>query len=228
MLRSLVVLELRAVTKRYGDATVLKDVNLTIDPGEMVVVTGRSGSGKSTMFKLMAGLDRPSSGEVLLEGRSLADLDDAAMSRMRLERLGLVFQSVNLLPDLSVEQNVRLPLDLRGVPRAAAQARAVELLARMGLRQHARKRPHQLSGGQAQRVAIARALANQPAIILADEPTGSLDRSNAETVLEAFREVNASGTTVLIVSHDPLVIQQIPARLKIEDGQARWESRDAS
>ncbi|HET6405636.1 MAG TPA: ABC transporter ATP-binding protein [Candidatus Thermoplasmatota archaeon] len=222
------VLELRAVTKRYGDATVLKDVNLTIDPGEMVVVTGRSGSGKSTMFKLMAGLDRPSSGEVLLEGRSLADLDDAAMSRMRLERLGLVFQSVNLLPDLSVEQNVRLPLDLRGVPRAAAQARAVELLARMGLRQHARKRPHQLSGGQAQRVAIARALANQPAIILADEPTGSLDRSNAETVLEAFREVNASGTTVLIVSHDPLVIQQIPARLKIEDGQARWESRDAS
>jgi ABC-type lipoprotein export system ATPase subunit len=191
----------------------------------MVALTGRSGSGKSTLYKLMAGLDRPTRGEVLLEGKLLSDFDDAAISRVRLERLGLVFQSHNLLPELSVVQNVRLPLDLRGTPRAAGDKRAIELLDRLDVGAHATKRPHELSGGQAQRVAIARALANRPAIILADEPTGNLDQDSARNVIAAFEEVNREmGATVLIVSHDPLVIERVPHRVAMDEGRAVWET----
>lgn len=219
------IIEVVALSKSYGARTVLRDVDLVVDAGSMVAVTGRSGSGKSTLFKLLAGLDRPTSGRVLVDGTDVASLDDAQASELRLRKIGLVFQSFNLLPDLTVAENVRLPMDIAGTRRAEADERTQGLLELLGIREHAAKRPNALSGGESQRVAIARSLANRPRVILADEPTGALDRGNAENVLAAFDEVNrALGTTVLIVSHDQLVIDHVPQRLELDEGTVRRRS----
>lgn len=213
------VLEVVDVRRSYGRAEVLRGVSFALKKGSITTLTGRSGSGKSTLFKLIAGLDKPTSGEVRIEGVDTAKLDDAAASHLRLARLGLVFQELNLLPDLTAAQNVRLPLDLAGVKRAEATARAGELLRLVGLDHAADARPARLSGGEAQRAAIARALANRPALLLADEPTSALDRENAENVLGLFDEVNRTlGTTVLLISHDPLAVARARTRLHIDDG----------
>ncbi|HVM44409.1 MAG TPA: ABC transporter ATP-binding protein [Candidatus Thermoplasmatota archaeon] len=219
------VVDVRGLWKAYGASVVLEDVDLSIDKGAMVAITGRSGSGKSTLFKLLAGLDRPTRGSIRIAGRDISQLSDEEMSELRLHRLGLVFQSFNLLPDLTVEANVRLPLDIAKVPRAAGRARAAQLLELLGIGVHGTKKPHQLSGGEQQRAAIARALANDPIILLADEPTGNLDRSNAENVLRAFDEVNERlGTTVMLITHDPLAIQHYPSRLELVDGRVEWRT----
>jgi ABC-type lipoprotein export system ATPase subunit len=214
------ILRATGLTKRYGDATVLDAIDIELPARSVTLLTGRSGSGKSTLFKLLAAIDRPTSGKILLEGVDLTQLDDEDLSSVRLHRVGLVFQSFNLLSDLSAHENVRLPLDLAGEPRAAADARAKELLEVVGVAHRASARPQLLSGGEQQRVAVARALVNRPALLLADEPTGNLDRKNAEMVFELLRNVNeALGTAMLIITHDELARPWFPRRLVIEDGR---------
>lgn len=213
------VLRVEGVTKRYGEVIVLDDVSFDLPRGRVTLLTGRSGSGKSTLFKLLAGLDVPTSGSIIVDGVDITTLDDHALSQIRLRRMGLVFQSFNLLPELSALENVRLPMDLAGVKRAEATARAGELLALVSVDHRAHARPNALSGGEQQRVALARALTNRPEIILADEPTGNLDRKNACNVLDVFREVNrALGTAILIVTHDDLAIQSFPDRFQLVEG----------
>ncbi len=219
------VVEARSVTRRFGDAVILRDVTFRVPRGGLVAVTGRSGGGKSTLLKLLAGLDRPTSGEVLIEGRDISSLDDDAMSDVRLRRIGLVLQAANLLPDLTVIENVRLPLALAGRPRGEGLERATELLRLVGMESHAAKRPSVLSGGEMQRTAIARALANDPAVILADEPTGSLDADNARIVLDLIEDLHRRlGTTVVVATHDPLVVERVHARLSLDGGAVRWAS----
>jgi lipoprotein-releasing system ATP-binding protein len=209
-----------ALAKSYGETHVLRDVTFAVPRGAMLTITGRSGSGKSTLFKLLAGLDRPTSGRVVIDGTDISRMDDKALSDMRLRHVGLVFQTFNLLPDLTIAENVRLPMDIAGVPRKDAAARAHELLALLGLDARAERLPNVLSGGEAQRAAIARALANRPALLLADEPTGSLDEHNANHVLDAFEEINkALGASVLIVTHDDLVTHRFPAGYDMQDGR---------
>lgn len=217
------LLEIRAVSKSLGGSTVLRDVSLTIPPGSLLTITGRSGSGKSTLLKLLGGLDAPTHGQVLLDGVDLATLEDAELSEIRLRKIGLVFQSPMLLPDLTARENVLLPLQLARSSRADAEARARELLDFMGVLALAQKRPNALSGGEAQRVSIARSLANRPAIVLSDEPTTGLDRANAEKVLDLLEAANRElGTSIVIATHDPLAVGRSRRRLELEDGSARW------
>lgn len=206
--------------RSYGSTQVLRDVDLAIAAGSIATLTGRSGSGKSTLFKILSGLDRPTSGEVVIDAVPLSQLDDAAASDVRLRHVGLVFQSFNLLPDLTALENVRLPLDIAGVARKEAQARALELLQLLDMTARADSLPHRLSGGEAQRVAVARAMANSPRIVLADEPTGNLDAANAHNVLDAFADINRkTGTAVLIITHDNLAVQRFGEGYHIEDGR---------
>ncbi|MGQ0535570.1 MAG: ABC transporter ATP-binding protein [Methanobacteriota archaeon] len=223
------LLEARDVGMTYDGAHwVLRDLSLAIEKGDLVLVKGRSGSGKSTLFHLLAGLDRPTTGSILLDGADLATLPERDVTRMRLHRMGLVFQSFNLLPDLSGFHNVLLPM--RIARRTGREARARELLALLRIEHLAEKLPSEMSGGEQQRVAIARALANEPAILLADEPTGNLDEENARNVLSAFARVNADlGTAVLVISHDPLASEFVPRRVDLKDGRlvGRAEAADA-
>ena len=222
------ILRVEALAKQYGDAAVLRGLSFALPRATITLLTGRSGSGKSTLFKLLAALDRPTSGSIVLDGVDITKLDDDELADLRLRRLGLVFQSFNLIPDLTAHHNVRLPLDLAGTPRAQANERAEELLRVVGLAERARSRPNILSGGEQQRVAVARALANNPAILLADEPTGNLDRKNAENIYALFAEINARlGTTVLIVTHDEAATRRFPRRLELEDGVLRYVGSSA-
>ncbi len=181
----------------------LDEVSLDVPAGEFCAVMGPSGSGKSTLLHLVAGIDAPTAGRVLVDGRELAQLSDDERTLLRRRRIGLVFQFFNLLPTLSALENVALPLQLDGASRTAAEGRARELLAELGLRDRLEHRPHQLSGGQMQRVAIARALAARPALLLADEPTGNLDSHAGDEVLRLLRSTaDALGHTVLMVTHN--------------------------
>src|SRR5262245_53443711 len=203
--------ELLRVSKTYreGDSerTVLRDVSISVEAGEIAVVIGRSGSGKSTLLNLVAGIDRPTAGRVLVDGTDLTGLDEAARTRFRRRSIGFVFQFFNLVPVLTVEENVLLPLDLNGRADAAGVARARALIERVGLGDRGSSFPDRLSGGEQQRLAIARALVHDPALILADEPTGTLDAETAAAVLELFdtlaREVAA---TVVMVTHSREVV----------------------
>lgn len=218
------VLEARGLARTIGGNEILRDVSFELPAGAFVALAGRSGSGKSTLFKLLAGLDRPTRGEVLIEGKPLSSRTESELSTLRLRAIGLVFQSFNLLPELTVAQNVRLPLDIAGVRRRDAEARVAALLDLVHMSSHSDRRPHALSGGESQRVAIARALANGPRIILADEPTGSLDAENAANVISVFEEVNEKvGVTILVVSHDSLVLERVPSRLALREGRVDWE-----
>jgi len=215
-------IECRGLTKRLpsGDQvlTILDAVDLAIEPGEFVAVLGPSGSGKSTLLGLMAGLDRPTAGSVRLDGRPLEDLDEDALARVRRAKLGFVFQSFQLLDNLTARENVLLPLELCGVPDARARSEA--LLADVGLGERMHHYPAQLSGGEQQRVAIARAYAHRPPILFADEPTGNLDAASGARVLELIGDLRErEGTTLVLVTHDPAVAARAGRRVHLEAGR---------
>ncbi len=208
------------LTRRYGEGPTavdaLRGVTLEVGRGALVAVMGPSGSGKSTLMHLLAGLDKPTSGSVAIAGIELTALDDTKLTRLRREHIGFVFQFFNLLPMLNAEENVVLPLSIAG--ERPDRAWLTELLDKMGLEDRRRHRPSELSGGQQQRVAIARALVTQPALLLADEPTGNLDTRTGEEVLALFAELHRGGQTIVIVTHEPDVAAHARRRVVLRDG----------
>lgn len=217
------VLEVRRLCKDFSSGVTrvaaVRDVSLAIARGTLVAITGPSGSGKSTLLHLLGGITRPTSGQVLLEGVDVAALDDDEMTLVRRRRIGFVFQRYNLLPELTLEENVSLPLVLDGVGSIAASKAARESLAAVGLAVRAGHRPDALSGGEQQRGAIARALVTRPAIVLADEPTGALDSGNGELVMRLLGElVRERGQTVVLVTHDPAVAAAADRVITMRDG----------
>jgi putative ABC transport system ATP-binding protein len=204
-----------------GDEMVhaLAGVSLTIERGESVAIIGPSGSGKSSLMNILGGLDRPSEGRYLFEGEDVGAFDDNDLAAFRNRRIGFVFQSFQLLPRLSALQNVELPMIYAGIDPAERRDRAASLLDRVGLGSRMGHRPTQMSGGQQQRVAIARSLANQPDLLLADEPTGALDTQTGQDVLTLFKELNAEGLTLVIVTHDREVAAETRRRVTFRDGQ---------
>ena len=218
-----VVLAADALEKRYPlhgqEVGALRGVTLSIDSGEYVAIVGPSGSGKSTLLTLLGGLDTPSAGEVRILGTPLGALNDRQLTRLRLERIGFVFQRFHLLPVLTARENVELPLAERGVAAAERRSRAEALLTYVGLAARSNHRATQLSGGEMQRVAIARALANNPAIILADEPTGELDAATGREILTLFRRLHADGTTLVVVTHDDQLAAEAGRVIRMLDGR---------
>ena len=215
---------LRSVGKHYaspaGDFNALIDIDLAIERGEFVAVVGQSGSGKSTLLNLLAGIDRPSSGEITIDGQALRQLSEKALSAWRGRSIGVVFQFFQLLPTLTAAENVMLPMDFgKRWPARERRPRALALLERLGVADQADKLPAALSGGQQQRVAVARALANAPAILLADEPTGNLDSRTAQALLEVLSDLVREGQTVVMVSHEPSAIRHTTRAVTLADGR---------
>ena len=201
------IIDLHQVTKTYegpaGAFTALKGIDLQVRPGEFIAVVGRSGSGKTTLLNLLAGIDRLTSGEITIAGMRMNSLSESRLAEWRGRNVGLVFQFFQLLPTLTVAENVQLPMDFaKNIPTAKRRSRSLELLDRVGIQDQADKLPAMLSGGQQQRAAIARALANDPPILLADEPTGNLDSMTGTSVLKLFAELNADGRTIIMVTHE--------------------------
>jgi ABC-type lipoprotein export system ATPase subunit len=217
------MLVLQNVWRRYdvGDSEVvaLQDVTLDIGDGEFVAITGPSGSGKSTLLQIVGLLDRPSEGSVHLDGQDLDNLDDDARTNLRLHKLGFVFQRFHLLPGMTAIENVALPLEAAGVPLGERYGRAAHLLETLGLGARLTFQPAQLSGGQRQRVAIARALANEPGLILADEPTGELHSEDKANIIALFQRFHSEGRTIVVVTHDPEVAAAAQRHLEIRDGR---------
>jgi putative ABC transport system ATP-binding protein len=217
------MIELAQVTKRFEgrrQVTALDGVSLTIGRGEIVSIIGPSGSGKSTLLNLIGTLDRPTSGAIIVGGQSLALLSDDALTRVRRDQIGFIFQFFNLLPTLTCVENVGLPLHLRGWPRAKVTARSKELLALVQLDQRMAHLPEELSGGERQRVAIARALSIYPPILLADEPTGNLDTRTGQEILKLIRDLHSRlGSTIVIVTHDLNVAQSCLRTITLRDGR---------
>ncbi|MFE6870118.1 ABC transporter ATP-binding protein [Kitasatospora sp. NPDC057692] len=205
-----------------GERTVhaLRGVSFTIGRGELTALKGRSGSGKTTLLNLVGGLDSPTGGTITLDGSDLGGLDEEGRLALRRDRLGFVFQSFGLLPVLTAAENVGVPMRLRKVPAAQREERARTLLALVGLADHANQRPGELSGGQQQRVAIARALANEPDLIIADEPTGQLDSETGRAIMELLRAVvRSEGVTVLVATHDPNLMELADRVVELRDGR---------
>jgi putative ABC transport system ATP-binding protein len=218
------VIQLRGVSKAYdtpaGSFTALRDIDLEVGAGELLGVTGQSGSGKSTLLNVIGGIDRPSSGEVVVAGISLPHSSERALARWRGATVGVVFQFFQLLPTLTVAENVMLPMDFLGArPSRERRPRALDLLARVGLADQANKLPSALSGGQQQRVAIARALANDPPLVTADEPTGNLDSETADAVFDLFRILTRDGTTVVVATHETAISLLATRTITLRDGQ---------
>jgi putative ABC transport system ATP-binding protein len=221
---NLPALRFDAVVKEFalGEARVraLDGLTFELAPGTFTAIVGRSGSGKSTLLNLAAGLDRPTSGEVFLSGQPLSRLGDDEITRLRRERVGVVYQFFHLLPTLEVRENVALPLLLEGVPESQALARAAALLAEVGLEPRARARPHTLSGGELQRAAVARALVHEPALVLADEPTGNLDTRSAAQVVDLLASlVRRHGATLVLVTHSPEASSAADRVITLSDGR---------
>lgn len=222
------MLELASVTKTYRqgrrEVAAVRGVSLRVAPGEMVVLLGPSGSGKSTLLHLLGGLDRPTTGRAIFEGRDLASLPDDDLTRLRRDRIGHVFQSFNLLPTLSAEENVALPLLLGGARESDAMGRARDALVQVGLGDRAGHFPEEMSGGEQQRAAIARALAVRPSALLADEPTGNLDTETGADVLRTLRALTADGTrSIVMVTHDERAAQVGDRRIRLRDGRIESE-----
>ncbi len=214
-------------TYRMGPVTVraLRGISFAIGAGEYVSIMGPSGCGKSTLLNLLGCLDRPTGGRYLLGGDDVSDLDDDALSAIRGARLGFVFQSYNLIPQLSVVENIEIPLYYQGREEAESQAIAIELARRVGLGERLAHKPFELSGGQQQRVAIARALVNDPLIILADEPTGNLDSASGAEILRVFDELHRLGKTLILVTHDPQIAERAGRALRLKDGDLESDTR---
>ncbi|HEY9640828.1 MAG TPA: ABC transporter ATP-binding protein [Coleofasciculaceae cyanobacterium] len=217
------IIRLEHVFKTYGSGDIqvnaLSDVNLTIEAGEYCAIMGPSGSGKSTAMNVIGCLDRPTAGAYYLDGMDVSCLSDAELAHIRNRKLGFVFQQFHLLPQLSAMENVMLPMVYAGVATAERKERAAEALTRVGLANRLNNRPNQLSGGQQQRVAIARAIVNRPVLLLADEPTGALDSQTTQEVMNIFSELNASGITVVMVTHEPEVARLSRRVVWFRDGQ---------
>ena len=216
------IIETRGLTKTFGSngttVRALCGIDLTVSAGEFVALVGPSGSGKSTLMAIIGCLDSPTGGSYALDGTNVEGLSGAALARIRNEKVGFVFQSYNLLPKASIARNVELPLLYAGVGRKERRRRALELLEKVGIPEKANVLPGVLSGGQRQRVAIARALANNPALLLADEPTGALDSKTGEEVLALFKELHRQGNSVMLVTHDPHIASLAERRVELRDG----------
>jgi putative ABC transport system ATP-binding protein len=220
------LIELEGTTKGYdgAPAPALGPLTLTVQAGEALAVTGPSGSGKSTLLNLIAGLDKPTAGTVTVAGLRIDRFGERALARYRSMRIGMVFQFYNLLDDLTVADNVLLPAQLAGMPRAKAAARTAELLETLRIERHARAYPGRLSGGERQRVAIARALVNRPALLLADEPTGALDTASGQDVRELLVELHRGGQTVVLVTHDLALAKACASRtVHLVDGHVAFD-----
>jgi putative ABC transport system ATP-binding protein len=216
------LIRVEGLRKDYATAAgafpAIKGVRLKVEAGEYLAVMGPSGSGKSTFMNILGCLDRPTAGQYWLDGHEVATLDGPALARQRNRTLGFVFQGFNLLPRMSLEDNVGLPLVYAGIEREARRARARELLDKVGLGLYAKSMPSRISGGQQQRVAIARALVNRPRIILADEPTGNLDSTTSEEIMALFGELNRDGITIVLVTHEPDIAQHARRQVRFRDG----------
>ncbi len=226
------VIEARDVTKTYGRGEALVEalvgVSLRVERGEWVSVVGPSGSGKSTLMNLLGLLDRPTSGSYVLDNRDVSRLKGGELARAGRELIGFVFQSYNLLPRQSAQGNVELPMMYSGVGGKERSRRAREALERVGLADRAHHNPTELSGGQKQRVAVARALVNEPALLLADEPTGNLDTATGEGILDLFEELNAGGVTLMVVTHDGEVARRGDRVVEIRDGSVFSDERSSN
>ncbi len=217
------VIQLREVWKTYrmGDQDVhaLAGIDLEIKRGSFWAISGSSGSGKSTMLNLLGCLDRPTSGSYALEGQNISTMSDDELSDLRLKHLGFVFQSFNLIPQLTVQENIELPLFYQGIDAHIAADRARTIANRVGLGDRLRHRPAELSGGQQQRVAIARALSNEPSVLLADEPTGNLDTATGDAIMELLTELHNQGRTIIMVTHEPEIASYAQFQLTMRDGK---------
>ncbi|MFO0874748.1 MAG: ABC transporter ATP-binding protein [Phycisphaerales bacterium] len=224
--------ELSGITKVYykPDGSVLvealRGIDLRIDAGEYVAIMGASGSGKSTLMNLLGCLDRPTAGRYLLDGHDVASLPDDELSRIRGKRIGFVFQAFNLISELTIVENVEVPLFYQGISRSVRRARAIARLDQVGLGDRLTHRPKELSGGQQQRVAIARALATDPAVIMADEPTGNLDSKTGRAILDLFDELHSRGLTIIIVTHDDHIAERCERVVRLSDGLLESDVRN--
>jgi putative ABC transport system ATP-binding protein len=216
------VIQTKSITKTFGTngtaVHALRGIDLEVSPGEFLALIGPSGSGKSTLMAILGCLDRPTDGTYCLDGEEVQGLSGSALATIRNRKIGFVFQAYNLLPKASVLRNVELPMLYGGTSRRERREHALHLLERVGLADKAHKLPGELSGGQKQRVSIARSLANNPALLLADEPTGALDSHTGAEILELFAQLNATGNTVILVTHDLSIAAQARRRVEIRDG----------
>ncbi|MEV0065500.1 ABC transporter ATP-binding protein [Amycolatopsis sp. NPDC050768] len=226
------VITVSALRKTYGSGETavhaLRGVELVVRPGEYVAIMGASGSGKSTLLNMLGCLDVPTSGKYLLDGFSVADLNERQLALLRNRKIGFIFQSFNLVPRTSALSNVELPLVYSGLRRAARRTRALAALEMVGLTERAKHLPSELSGGQQQRVAVARALVTGPALLLADEPTGNLDRASTEDVLGVFDRLNALGRTIVVITHEDEVAEHAHRVVRVSDGRIVADERNRS
>ena len=221
------LIEFREVCKYYemGDTVVraADHISMAINKGEFVAIVGQSGSGKSTLMNIIGCLDVPTSGTYLLDGRDVGQMDRDELAEIRNELLGFIFQQYNLLPKLTLQENVELPLAYAGVPKSERHRRAKEVLERVGLGDKLKNKPNQLSGGQQQRVSIARALVGKPAVILADEPTGALDSRTGREVIALLQQLHREGNTVVLITHDNSIAVQAQRIIRLEDGRVVYD-----
>ncbi|MGW5065702.1 ABC transporter ATP-binding protein [Streptomyces cyaneofuscatus] len=221
------VVGLRGVTKEYaGGVTALRGVDLTVREGELLAIVGPSGSGKSTLLHIVGTLDRPTAGTVHIAGHDVAALTDRRLSALRAQHVGFVFQAFHLVPGVSARDNVAEGLLYSGLPRSVRRRKAAEALDRVGLADRLDYKPHQLSGGQKQRVAIARAVVGEPALLLADEPTGALDSASGAAVMELLRDLNREGATIAVITHDTEIAGSLPREVRIRDGEVVADVRN--